>query len=70
MISEPGRWTREFLDAGCDSITFHVEVDEPQIRPALAAIRDGRAIGRAVGQAGDAAARPSTAIATCSTSCW
>jgi ribulose-phosphate 3-epimerase len=46
MISEPGRWTREFLDAGCDSITFHVEVDEPQIRPALVAIR---AAGRSAG---------------------
>ncbi len=49
MISEPGRWTREFLDAGCDSITFHVEVDEPQIRPALAAIRTaGRSAGLSV----------------------
>jgi ribulose-phosphate 3-epimerase len=40
MISEPGRWTHQFLDAGCDSITFHVEVDAPQVRPALVAIRD------------------------------
>ena len=46
MISEPGRWTREFLDAGCDSITFHVEVDTAQIRPALDAIR---AAGRSAG---------------------
>ena len=29
MISEPARWTSRFLDAGADSITFHVEVDEP-----------------------------------------
>jgi ribulose-phosphate 3-epimerase len=40
MISEPGRWTEQFLDAGCDSITFHVEVDAPQIAPALARIRE------------------------------
>ena len=37
---------REFLDAGCDSITFHVEVDAAQIRPALGAIR---AAGRSAG---------------------
>jgi ribulose-phosphate 3-epimerase len=49
MISEPGRWTEEFLDAGCDSITFHVEVDEPQIGPALARIREaGRSAGLSV----------------------
>ncbi len=30
MISEPGRWTAQFLDAGCDSITFHVEVATPR----------------------------------------
>ena len=49
MISEPGRWTEEFLDAGCDSITFHVEVEAPQIRPALARIREaGRSAGLSV----------------------
>jgi ribulose-phosphate 3-epimerase len=49
MISEPGRWTEEFLDAGCDSITFHVEVDAPQIRPALERIREaGRSAGLSV----------------------
>ena len=49
MISEPGRWTEQFLDAGCDSITFHVEVDAPQIRPALEQIRGaGRAAGLSV----------------------
>jgi ribulose-phosphate 3-epimerase len=46
MIAEPGRWTEEFLDAGCDSITFHVEVAAPQIRPALERIR---AAGRSAG---------------------
>ncbi len=46
MIAEPGRWTPAFLDAGCDSITFHVEVDERQVRPALEAIR---AAGRSAG---------------------
>ena len=29
MISEPSRYVGRFLDAGADSITFHVEVDEP-----------------------------------------
>ncbi len=48
MISEPGRYLPEYLDAGCDSITFHVEIDEP-IEPTLRAIRAaGRAAGLAV----------------------
>jgi len=49
MIAEPGRWTEHFLDAGCDSITLHVEVAEPQIAPALARIREaGRSAGLSV----------------------
>ena len=28
MISEPGRYLDSYLDAGCDSITFHVEIEE------------------------------------------
>jgi ribulose-phosphate 3-epimerase len=49
MIAEPGRWTDRFLDAGCDSITFHVEVAAPQITPALARIRSaGRLAGLSV----------------------
>lgn len=55
MISEPGRYIDEFLDAGADSITFHVEVEEP-IEPVLRAIRAG---GRAAGLA----VRPATPIA-------
>jgi ribulose-phosphate 3-epimerase len=47
MISEPGRYIDEYLDAGCDSVTIHVEVDEP-IAPTLEAIR---AAGRAAGLA-------------------
>ncbi len=48
MISEPGRYIEEYLDAGCDSITFHAEIEEP-IAPTLRAIRDaGRAAGLAV----------------------
>src|SRR5215831_21079153 len=27
MISEPGRYMDRFIDAGADTITFHVEVD-------------------------------------------
>ena len=47
MISEPGRYIEEYLDAGCDSITFHVEIEEP-IAPTLGAIRGaGRAAGLA-----------------------
>ncbi|MHB8958589.1 MAG: ribulose-phosphate 3-epimerase [Candidatus Limnocylindrales bacterium] len=49
MIAEPGRWTEQFLDAGCNSITFHVEVAAPQIAPALARIREaGRSAGLSV----------------------
>jgi len=49
MISEPGRWVDQFLDAGCDSITFHVEVAAPQIQPALERIREaGRSAGLSV----------------------
>jgi ribulose-phosphate 3-epimerase len=48
MISEPGRYIQEFIEAGCDSITIHVEIDEP-IEPTLLAIRAaGRAAGLAV----------------------
>jgi ribulose-phosphate 3-epimerase len=48
MVSEPGRFIQEYLDAGCDSVTFHVEIDEP-IAPTLEAIHAaGRAAGLAV----------------------
>jgi ribulose-phosphate 3-epimerase len=45
MISEPGRYIEEYIDAGCDSITIHVEIEEP-IEPTLSRIR---AAGRAAG---------------------
>ncbi len=45
MIANPGRYIDESLDAGCDSVTIHVEIDEP-IGPTLQAIR---AAGRAAG---------------------
>ena len=49
MISDPLQFVDEFLEAGCDSITFHVEVDPAQIEPTLVAIRKaGRAAGLAV----------------------
>ena len=55
MISEPGRYIDEFLDAGCDSITFHVEIDEP-IEPTLRRIHGaGRMAGLAL--------RPATPLA-------
>src|SRR5207342_2522357 len=48
MISEPGGYIDEFIEAGCDSITFHVEIDEP-IEPTLRRIRAaGRAAGLAI----------------------
>ena len=49
MIAEPGRWAEQFLDAGCNSITFHAEVAAAQIRPALERIREaGRSAGLSV----------------------
>jgi ribulose-phosphate 3-epimerase len=45
MVSEPGRFLDEYLDAGCDSITIHVEIEE-EIAPTLERIR---AAGRAAG---------------------
>ena len=47
MIAEPGRWLDDFLSAGCDSVTVHVEVEEP-IAPLLRRIK---AAGRAAGLA-------------------
>jgi ribulose-phosphate 3-epimerase len=48
MTADPGRHIHEYLDAGCDSITIHVEVDEP-IEPTLQAIRTaGRFAGLAL----------------------
>ena len=48
MTSEPGRFLDEYLDAGCGSITLHVEIEE-QIRPTLDRIRAaGRLAGLAV----------------------
>ena len=67
MISEPGRYIEEYLDAGCDSITIHVEIEEP-IEPTLRAIR---AAGRAAGlcaQAGHAAVRARAVPSSSSTS--
>jgi ribulose-phosphate 3-epimerase len=48
MIAEPGRWLDDFLAAGCESITVHVEVEEP-LEPILRRIRGaGRAAGLAM----------------------
>ena len=48
MVAEPGRYIDEYLDAGCDSITFHVEIEEP-IAPTLEEIHAaGRAAGLAI----------------------
>jgi len=45
MIANPGRFIDEFLEAGCDSVTIHVEIEE-DIEPTLRAIH---AAGRAAG---------------------
>jgi ribulose-phosphate 3-epimerase len=45
MIANPGKFMTEFLDAGCDSVTIHVEIEE-DIEPTL---RQIRAAGRAAG---------------------
>ncbi len=45
MVAEPGRFLDDYLEAGCDSITIHVEIDEA-IEPTLQRIR---AAGRAAG---------------------
>jgi ribulose-phosphate 3-epimerase len=45
MITNPGKYIDQYLDAGCDSVTIHVEIEEP-IEPTLRAIR---AAGRAAG---------------------
>jgi ribulose-phosphate 3-epimerase len=55
MIANPGEFIGEYLEAGCDSITIHVEIEEP-IEPTLRAIR---AAQRAVGLA----LRPATPLA-------
>ena len=55
MISEPGRYLDEYLEAGCDSITIHVEIEE-EIAPILERIRTaGRAAGLSL--------RPATPLA-------
>ena len=45
MIANPGKFMTEYLDAGCDSVTIHVEIDED----IEAALRQIRAAGRAAG---------------------
>ena len=48
MIANPAAFVAEFIAAGCDSITIHVEIDEP-VEPTLRAIRAaGRRPGLAV----------------------
>ena len=49
MVSDPLQYVDEFLDAGCDSVTIHLEIDPAQIEPTLRKIRAaGRAPGLAV----------------------
>jgi ribulose-phosphate 3-epimerase len=49
MIANPLQYVDEFIEAGCDSITFHVEVSDEQIEPTLRRTREARrAAGLAV----------------------
>ena len=60
MISEPGRYVDEYIDAGCDSITIHVEVEEP-ISPTLYLVPTLGKIRRA-GRAAGLSLRPATPL--------
>ena len=52
MIEDPDRWALTYVEAGCSSVTFHVEA-------AKAPVRLAREIRKAGGRAGDgAASRP------------
>jgi ribulose-phosphate 3-epimerase len=55
MISEPDRYIDEYIEAGCDSITIHVEIEPRRVEPTL---REIRAAGRAAGLA----LRPATSL--------
>jgi ribulose-phosphate 3-epimerase len=49
MVSDPLPFIDEYLDAGCDSVTFHVEIEREQVEPTLRKIRAaGRKPGLAV----------------------
>jgi ribulose-phosphate 3-epimerase len=49
MITDPLQYIDEFLDAGCDSVTLHAEIEPGQIEPTLRKIHAaGRAAGLAV----------------------
>ena len=67
MISEPGRFVDEFLEAGCDSITFHVEIDEP-IAPTLREDPGGGPGGRVWRSNRARQSRRSSRTRSCSTS--
>jgi len=56
MISEPARWSRMFVDAGCESVTFHVEAEPAATGPTLEAIR-------AVGADAGLSVKPGTPLA-------
>ena len=50
MISEPARYVPRFIEAGSDSVTFHVEIDEP-VDAQRSTLQDIRAAGLAAGLA-------------------
>lgn len=43
MVSDPARYVREYLDAGCEIVTIHIEA-VPDPRPLLDQIRDAGAL--------------------------
>ena len=69
MISEPGRWTPQFLDAGLRLDHVPRRGRAPQVLPGAGDDPRGGSIGGTVGEARDAAQRRSTRTVTCSTSC-
>lgn len=43
MVSDPAKYLQEYIDAGCEAITFHLEA-VPEPRPLLEAIRHSDAV--------------------------
>ena len=69
MISQPSRWSRMFVDAGCESVTIHVEAEPGAVGPTLEAIRSAGA-RPACRSSPRRPWRRSSPTASCWTSCW
>ena len=51
MISEPGHFLEEYLDAGCDGLTVHIECFQDRTDELLAVLEQVRSAGAAAGLA-------------------